>query len=799
MALKKDTQFLNVKNIEQLVNKIKDYHDFKDALLKADVIKDASLDAQEKVNKEAERAALVEGNLNLIDEAIANSDIYRNNQSLVGAINAEVSRAKTTEKKIAQDALDNLNNFIKQDYKTDKEDLQNLIHLEEDARIDAINTIKNDYKEKISTLKSNLETSIFDTKINLQTIISNNSSSINARITKEVESLNNDIANHNSEYTALNGIVQFHISDEKNPHNVTTSQIGAATKPEHDALESRVTKAEATIVAHEKRIGAEEGKIDDLQSRTLILESTTIKTSGEQTIDGALHITGNLAVDGTTTTVEHETLSIKDHQFILNSDGDELGGAHSGIAIRKNSTDAYGIVYDPTNDSVSLGLGTIINNSEFAFIEGENKPILTRDISDKIEDGHLLSFDKNENKAVDSGYSKNVFNNLSISINNLNNLIGSKDKLEIISEKSNVVDALEVLDGRLDSAETTISDILDKKQNKEDDQLTTANKSIVPAINEIRNSFIHHEVEDRNPHNVTWEQIYNPNGDLPNGGGGPVFASPGAYLKPAIGEHGYVGASTTVARHDHQHPIDTSRAPVDHSSIDTIYGEASTSKYGHVKIANSVSNGNVDIATSGTVYTFVTNKIYSLDYPEVELDNGETIKNISQTDGIIKVEKQSISITQDQVQELPGKLTSIDDSIKKINKDVFGSEDGSSTGGDGDSLSSRVTKNTQDISKEYERASQAEAKLQEDLSKEAQTRKNADDSLGESIATLSEMATNLGVKQSKIDGFRDSYSNLISNLSDTTLDSTYYTFKFEKKEGKYLPVFISSWDEGVLE
>jgi hypothetical protein len=119
--------------------------------------------------------------------------------------------------------------------------------------------------------------------------------------------------------------------------------------------------------------------------------------------DGDLRINGNLIVNGTTTTKDTETSLIKDNFIILNSEGEALGTQLSGISIRTNSKDAYGIAYDITNDSVSLGQGVISNDGNFSFNQGESKPILTRDVSANLQDGHLLVWDAEKNIAVDGG------------------------------------------------------------------------------------------------------------------------------------------------------------------------------------------------------------------------------------------------------------------------------------------------------------------------------------------------------------------------------------------------------------
>lgn len=122
------------------------------------------------------------------------------------------------------------------------------------------------------------------------------------------------------------------------------------------------------------------------------------------TIAGSLAVTEdisvkNLTVTGKTTTENQETLSVKDNLIITNAEGVDLQSLLSGLAIRKDSLSAYGIVYDPSDDSVKLGLGSIVEG-EFKFDENEGLPVVVRG---DLVDGNLVQFSSTGNKLVDSG------------------------------------------------------------------------------------------------------------------------------------------------------------------------------------------------------------------------------------------------------------------------------------------------------------------------------------------------------------------------------------------------------------
>lgn len=140
------------------------------------------------------------------------------------------------------------------------------------------------------------------------------------------------------------------------------------------------------------------------------------KTGG--TITGSLVITQDLQVNGTTTTTDTETLKVKDNIIMTNADGTELT-ALSGIAIRTNATDVYGIVYDHTSDSVKLGLGKIVDN-QFVFNEGEGNAVAIRSDSELLIDNHIIIWDATNHLFKDSGKTINDFASKNTTANSLN-------------------------------------------------------------------------------------------------------------------------------------------------------------------------------------------------------------------------------------------------------------------------------------------------------------------------------------------------------------------------------------------
>ncbi len=119
------------------------------------------------------------------------------------------------------------------------------------------------------------------------------------------------------------------------------------------------------------------------------------------TFAGDVAIRGNLAVTGTTTTEHVKQLAVEDAVIITNVNKEGLQSILSGIAINKNANATYGIMYDPADDAVKFGEGTIDDNKNFAFKTSEGAPLATRVSSDKLVDSHIIIWNAQNNSLAD--------------------------------------------------------------------------------------------------------------------------------------------------------------------------------------------------------------------------------------------------------------------------------------------------------------------------------------------------------------------------------------------------------------
>lgn len=127
-------------------------------------------------------------------------------------------------------------------------------------------------------------------------------------------------------------------------------------------------------------------------------------------IDGSLEVAEeivvkNISVSGTTTTVDHETLKVEDNLIVLNSGELDLStdpSTPAGLVICTGDTEkpAYGIAYDPSDDTVKLGIGVVKLDGSFEFDKtaGEGAAVAVR--SSELQDGDLVVYSEDGHKLV---------------------------------------------------------------------------------------------------------------------------------------------------------------------------------------------------------------------------------------------------------------------------------------------------------------------------------------------------------------------------------------------------------------
>lgn len=129
--------------------------------------------------------------------------------------------------------------------------------------------------------------------------------------------------------------------------------------------------------------------------------------TGNLGVDGDLVVSGDFTAKGKTFIEEATTLAVKNAIIETNAGKTDLKTLLSGLVINKNPTTAYGFVYDPTDDTVKFGQGSVDENGVFTFNSGEGAPISTRADSSQFTAGHLIKWDNTKKRFVDAGKSIN--------------------------------------------------------------------------------------------------------------------------------------------------------------------------------------------------------------------------------------------------------------------------------------------------------------------------------------------------------------------------------------------------------
>lgn len=148
--------------------------------------------------------------------------------------------------------------------------------------------------------------------------------------------------------------------------------------------------------------------IDTMSAAIAEAVATKLDKAGG-TITGDLTVAGDLTAKGKTFIEEETTLAVKNAIIETNAGKTDLKTLLSGLVINKNPTTAYGFVYDPIDDTVKFGQGSVDENGVFTFKAGEGSSIATRADSSAFTANHLVKWDNTKKRFVDAGVAKTDF------------------------------------------------------------------------------------------------------------------------------------------------------------------------------------------------------------------------------------------------------------------------------------------------------------------------------------------------------------------------------------------------------
>ena len=659
------TKLINLGHLETYTEEIKDY---------IDAHKSASaeqlLDIQKLINTETIERKAADENLT----TSVNNEILRATQS-EGSLELLITNTKSNletsftsalqvEESNRNVAISNAEDRIDTKLNSQRSDINTQI-----ATVET--TIKNDYTSRINTINDSLNTEIINRTATTNQIVADLLVEVNKRA-EEDAALRESIEDHLAGFRLDGELLTTHTNSVDNPHSITIKQIGAASQEEFLATKNNVAEIDTRLGLVEVNSNNNTTAISSLVEGTLGLQATKVnlnselpqyinsdinigknlQVNGNLDILSSLSVDGNLIVKGSTTTRDQETITVKDNFIVLNSDNIPLGKSLVGLAIRTgaDSSATYGIAYDKSAQSVSLGEGSYTATGDFTFFEGESNPILTRAQADTedLKDGAVLVWDNTKKIAIAKEVittellnktftAQDDFNELQNSVTTLNdNLIElSKTAQEEIKP---AIEALQVKDEGLEAA-------LDAEISARELAVNNLSSTITGVYNEVTA----HSINLNNPHQVKWSHIQE-----------DALAQ---NLPKAPESSSFLGKSIRVAREDHVHPIDITRAPTVHTftglAEDTDYGKATTALYGHVKFDTDFDSGKDGVVSTSVIKGYVENKLKALNFAPVALLPTQTISKISETEGLLQVETQPIKIERSQVNGLNSILDSI--------------------------------------------------------------------------------------------------------------------------------------------
>lgn len=153
--------------------------------------------------------------------------------------------------------------------------------------------------------------------------------------------------------------------------------------------------------------------IDAAVENSLYVENE-IECKGEASFEKSVEVGGDLRVKGTTYTVSQETIMVDDNLLVLNSSGDDFSNAGFVVKLSDMLNDlhgdyqAYGVVYDPSDDTLKLGFGYLkgephTEGKKYELdLAGNFQPIATRVDFDVNYDNAIPKWSHNKKSFIPS-------------------------------------------------------------------------------------------------------------------------------------------------------------------------------------------------------------------------------------------------------------------------------------------------------------------------------------------------------------------------------------------------------------
>lgn len=168
-----------------------------------------------------------------------------------------------------------------------------------------------------------------------------------------------------------------------------------------------------------------------------VTKALTTSTGGTLTVNAGMDlgantltatdviVNGNLTVNGTTTTIDTETLTVADNTIVLNSNyTGSTPTENGGIEVERGTLANKTFVWDETNDKWSIGTETFVAGTVEAALTGDVTGDVTGTVSslanhttDNLTEGSNLYYtDARANSAIDARVTKTFVEDLNIDV-----------------------------------------------------------------------------------------------------------------------------------------------------------------------------------------------------------------------------------------------------------------------------------------------------------------------------------------------------------------------------------------------
>lgn len=156
--------------------------------------------------------------------------------------------------------------------------------------------------------------------------------------------------------------------------NLVTNSGGTVAAT--DTILAAFGKLENRVALNDAKVTNTDINVNEANLRTRLADISSNVTIGDATdvtvtTSGALVVTGNLTVNGTTTTIDTNTVNIGDNIIVLNADATGSASQDAGIEIERGDDSNKTLIWDETNDRWTVGSETLVAGTFIGPLTGD--------------------------------------------------------------------------------------------------------------------------------------------------------------------------------------------------------------------------------------------------------------------------------------------------------------------------------------------------------------------------------------------------------------------------------------------